>query len=115
MHLHLSKGLTVKKVVQNYPVSYEKLFKKLRKRRIRFSSFAKQAGLTEEDVYAIEIGTFMTLEGEIRACIFLECDMSDIREFEVPPGQNERRRRECEAAGIDLNAPREQFKYERFL
>ncbi len=82
-------------------VSYDRLLKRLRKRRITLGSFAKKAGITREDLYNMRIGVFMSFESEARACVFLECDLKDIREVFVPDDWNERLRAECIKRGVD--------------
>ena len=98
-------------------VSYERLLKKIRKRRITLGSFAKQAGLTREDLYNLRIRTFMSMEAEGRCCIFFECALSDIREIFLPEDWRERMRAECIRKDVnpDAQPDDDSFLYEDFF
>lgn len=98
-------------------VSYEKLLKMIRKRRITLGSFAKQVGLSREDLYNLRIGTFMSMNAEARCCIFFECDLPQIREIFLPEDWEERMRAECLRKGVDPDArpDDDSFLYEDFL
>jgi len=65
-------------------INYEKLLRKIRRIRITYGSFAKKAGISAADMYAIRVGSMMSAEGEMRACRFFQCDCSDIRDIELP-------------------------------
>ncbi len=60
-------------------VDYKKLLDILRKKRMTLSAFAKNCGLSRADVYCIRVDEMMSIEGEFRACHYLNCDVSDIR------------------------------------
>ncbi len=61
--------------------SYEKLRKILRKRRMTISAFAKRTGISRSDIHMMQLDELMSPEGEYRACFFLKCDTSDIRDM----------------------------------
>ena len=98
-------------------VSYERLLKKIRKRRITLGSFAKQVGLSREDLYNLRIGTFISLEAEGRCCVFFECSLSQIREVFIPEDWAERMRERCIRQGADPDArpDDESFHYEEIF
>lgn len=60
--------------------SYEKLRKRIKKRRMTIRSFTRRAGLSRADSYRMQIDELMSAEGKYAACLFLECDTCDIRE-----------------------------------
>ncbi len=63
-------------------VSYERLRKLLRKRRMSISAFGKRAGISRADLYMMQIDELMSPEGEYNACIYLQLDCCDIRDVE---------------------------------
>ena len=62
-----------------YCADYSRLMTLLRHKRITLGSFVRKAGLSAADAYLIQVGEMMSVEGEMLACKFLECDIADIR------------------------------------
>ncbi len=61
--------------------SYAKLRKILKQRRMSISAFGKRTGISRADLHMMQIDELMSPEGEYRACFFLKCDTSDIRDM----------------------------------
>ncbi len=88
-----------KRLIDEVTFDYSKMMKMIRKRRITFGSFCKKVGLSEYDIYRCQMGGLMTLEGEMRAAIFLQCKLSDLREMHIPPDYEKRQIGEYLEAG----------------
>ncbi len=73
---------------ENIRVSYEKLRKILRRRRMTISAFGKNAGISRADLYMMQIDEMMSPEGEFNACHYLKLDCADIRDITIPDPNN---------------------------
>ena len=64
-----------------YRVSYDKMWKKVRKLRITVNAFLRKAQLSEQDKYLLKLGEMMTVEGELRVSTFLKTPISELRDI----------------------------------
>ncbi len=64
-------------------VSYAKLRRLLKRKRMSISAFGKNAGISRADLYMMQIDELMSPQGEYNACVYLKTDCCFIRDVTI--------------------------------